>query len=26
LLTGIDFIEVVPVGVVDNDQYAEDWY
>lgn len=22
----LDFIEMVPVGVVDNDQYSEDWY
>lgn len=26
LLSGIDFIELVPVDVVDNQQYAEDWY
>ena len=22
----LDFIEFVPVSVVDNDQYSEDWY
>ena len=26
LLSGVDFIEVVPVDVVDNEQYSEDWY
>jgi hypothetical protein len=25
-ISGIDFIELVPVGVVDNQQYSEDWY
>ena len=23
---GIDFLELVPSSVIDNDQYAEDWY
>ena len=26
LLSGIDFIEVVPVGVVDSQEFTEDWY
>ena len=26
LLSGIDFIELVPIDVVDNQQYTEDWY
>ena len=23
---GLDFVEIVPISVVDNQQYAEDWY
>jgi hypothetical protein len=23
---GLDFVELVPTSVVDNQQYAEDWY
>ena len=23
---GLDFIELVPVGIVDNQEYTEDWY
>lgn len=26
LLSGIDFIELMPIDVVDNQQYTEDWY
>jgi hypothetical protein len=23
---GLDFVEIVPVSVVDNQEYTEDWY